>query len=103
LATTSSAPDAETLHRGVQLTHQQILDLLARHQIEPDHPLGQTFDPHRHEAVDARSIPEQPDQVIVEVVQSGFRRGDELIRPARVIVNTTERAAPTNEAEDHGS
>jgi molecular chaperone GrpE (heat shock protein) len=34
-----------------------------------------------------RCDPVQPDHSVVEVIQRGYRRGDELFRPAKVIVN----------------
>jgi molecular chaperone GrpE len=78
---------AVEIRRGVEMTHQQLLDLLKRHGIEPEETLGLPFNPERHEALSARFDPEQPDQTVIEVVQRGYRRGEEMIRPARVIIN----------------
>ena len=49
--------------------------------------VGQPFDPHRHEAVSVRHEPSQPDQIVLEVTQRGYCRGDKVFRPAKVIVN----------------
>ena len=61
--------------------------LLQRHGIDPVEALGQPFDPHRHEAVAVGHDPRQPDQIVLEVVQRGYCRGDKVFRPAKVIVN----------------
>src|SRR3989454_7661713 len=77
----------EQLRQGVQMTLQQLHQLLRQHGIEPEASLGQPFDPLRHEAVGSRSVPSQPDRVVVEVFQRGYRRGQEVFRPAKVVIN----------------
>lgn len=83
----ASGASQEQLHSGVQMTLQQLHQLLSRHGIEPEEALGRPFDPHRHEAVAMRDDPSQPDHAVVEILQPGYRRGDEVFRPAKVIVN----------------
>ena len=80
---TASAP----LQQGVTMTLQQLGQLLQRYGIEAVEDLGRPFNPHRHEAVSVRHDPRQPDQIILEVTQRGYCRGDKLFRPAKVIVN----------------
>ena len=77
----------EQLRRGVQMTLQQLTQLLHDHGIEADESLGRPFDPHYHEAVSVRHDPSQPDHVILETFQRGYRRGSEVFRPAKVVVN----------------
>jgi molecular chaperone GrpE len=79
-----------SLHQGVTLILQQLAELLRRHGIEAVEDLGRPFDPHRHEAVSVWHDPSQPDQVILEVTQRGYVRGDHVFRPAKVIVNDLE-------------
>ena len=86
LATEASA-SPEQLRQGVHLTLQQLQQLLQRHGIEHEESLGQPFDPHRHEAVRTRCDPAQPDHSVLEVFQRGYRRGQEVFRPAKVVVN----------------
>ena len=76
------------LRQGVELTHRAAQQLLQREGVEKIEPRGQAFDPNWHEAVatvprDGRGV--GPDTV-VEVVGPGYRLGDRLLRPARVIV-----------------
>ncbi len=87
-ALTTDGADAESLRQGVDLTHQSMMKLLDREGVEPIRAAGQPFDPSWHEAVG--TIPHErtdaePDTV-AQVVQPGYRLGNRLLRPARVIV-----------------
>jgi molecular chaperone GrpE len=94
LATDNSA-SPEQLRAGVQMTLQQLMQLLSRHGVEPEESLGQPFDPRYHEAVSVRRDPAQPDHVVLETFQRGYRRGNEVFRPARVVVNDLTRRIGT--------
>ena len=85
----TSAPttSAAQLQQGVTLTLQQLGQLLHQHGIEPVAAVGCPFDPHRHEAISVRHDPAQPDQIVLEVTQRGYCRGDHVFRPAQVVVN----------------
>ena len=86
LATDASASPHQ-LRQGVLLPLQQLEQLLGRHGIEHEGCLGQPFDPHRHEAVRTGGDPTRPDHSVPEVFQRGYRRGQEVLRPAKVVVN----------------
>jgi molecular chaperone GrpE len=77
----------EQLRVGVRMTLDQIRQLLSHHGIETEDTVGQTFDPHRHEALRTGYDPTQPDEVVLEVYQPGYYRGQEVLRPATVVVN----------------
>ncbi len=81
------AASLEQLRQGVQMTLGQMQQLLRRHRIEPEESLGRAFDPHRHEALRTACDPGRPDQSILEVFERGYRRGNDLFRPATVVVN----------------
>jgi molecular chaperone GrpE len=80
----------EQLREGVQMTLQQLSQLLRRHGIEPEESLGQPF-----EAVAVRLDPSQPDHIVLETFQRGYRRGNEIFRPAKVVVNDLSHAEST--------
>lgn len=73
---------------GVKLTLNQLIHLLRQHGLEPELSLGQPFDPHRHEAMALRANPEFPADAVLEVWSRGWRRGEEVFRPAKVVVNS---------------
>ena len=82
--------DAESLRKGVELTHRSLMRILDREGAQPIEAAGQPFDPARHEAVGTvpyRYARVEPDTV-VKVVEAGYHLGDRLLRPARVIVAT---------------
>ena len=82
----------EQLRQGVQMTLQQLTQLLRDHGIEADESLGRPFDPRYHEAVSVGHDPSQPDHIILDTFQRGYRRGNEVFRPAKVVVNDLSHA-----------
>ena len=91
LLAAGGANASHPLFQGVRMTLQQIAQLLGVHGIQPVADRGQPFDPHRHEAVSVQSDPNQPDQIVLEVTERGYWRGDKVFRPAQVIVNDLSR------------
>jgi molecular chaperone GrpE len=87
-ALNADGADAGDLRQGVDLTYRSLVRLLDQEGAEPIDAAGRPFDPAWHEAVG--TVPHvragaAPDTV-VEVVEAGYRLGDRLLRPARVIV-----------------
>jgi molecular chaperone GrpE len=73
------------LEEGVRLVHRALADALRREglvEIETDG----AFDPHVHEALLAQPVEEAESGAVVQVLQKGYRLGDRVLRPARVIV-----------------
>ena len=73
------------LEEGVRLVHRELRDALAKEglvEIETD---GE-FDPHVHEALLTQPS-EEDDGAILQVIQKGYRLGDRVLRPARVVVS----------------
>jgi molecular chaperone GrpE len=71
---------------GIRLVQTELLSALARVGIEPDSPKGERFDPHRHEAVAQQPIDGAEPGTIVEVYSAGYTYGDDVLRPAKVVV-----------------
>ena len=86
LASGASAVSLQ-FHQGVEMTLQQLRRLLRQHGIETEESVGLPFDPRRHEAVSQRHDPAQADHAILEVLERGYRRGEKVFRPAKVVVN----------------
>jgi molecular chaperone GrpE len=76
----------QDLRQGVDLTRQSFLKMLARHDVYPLDPVGHEFNPELHEAVGTVNNPSLPPGTVASVEQKGYRIGDELLRPARVLV-----------------
>jgi molecular chaperone GrpE len=75
-----------TLASGIKLVHADVIAALARAGIERYSPEGEVFDPQHHEAVAQQPVDGAQPGTIVEVYQRGYRLGDAVIRPARVLV-----------------
>src|SRR5688572_25651216 len=94
-----ASTSADQLRRGIEITHRELMQLLHRHGIEPDNPSGLPFDPYRHEAVNVRFDPAQADHLVLDVLQRGYARGTEIIRPARVVVNDLSAGEGADDAD----
>ena len=79
------------LVEGVQLVHRQLSALLQREGLAEIDTNGR-FDPHIHEALLSQPS-EQEEGTVLEVIQKGYRLGERVLRPARVVV----AAAPTSD------
>ena len=80
--------DSDSIRQGVALIHRTMQNLLSKEGVEPIEAIGQPFDPTWHEAISTvphEQVGAAPDTV-VEVVQEGYRIGERLLRPARVVV-----------------
>src|SRR5436305_14944632 len=90
LAAADSAGESDngtaTLVSGIKLVHADVIAALARAGIEPFSPEGEAFDPQHHEAVAQQPVEGADPGTIVEVYQRGYRFGDSVLRPARVVV-----------------
>jgi molecular chaperone GrpE len=86
------------LREGVGMTLDQLRELLRQHGIEGEEHAGQLFDPRRHEAVSQGHDPTQADRAILAVYQRGYRRGDQVFRPSKVVVNDLTLTQPTRHA-----
>jgi molecular chaperone GrpE len=78
---------AEPLAEGFFLTYRELRAALERAGIESIHPTGERFDPNLHEALQKVPADGAEAGTVVEVMQTGYRLGDHLIRPARVVVS----------------
>ncbi len=85
-AAADADPEPATFVAGIQHVHTDVLGALKRVGIEAYSPEGETFDPHYHEAVAQAAVDGAPAGTVVEVFQRGYRRGETVLRPARVVV-----------------
>jgi len=76
------------LEEGVRLVHRELVEALSREGLVEVETDGQ-FDPHVHEALLSQPS-EQEDGSVMEVLQKGYRLGDRVLRPARVVVSQGE-------------
>jgi molecular chaperone GrpE len=75
----------ESLRSGVELTLKQLAAVFDKFSLTEINPVGEKFDPHRHEAMTMVPADAEPNSV-VQVLQKGYALHDRVIRPALVSV-----------------
>lgn len=90
----SAGGPVEKLIEGTELTLRILIKVLQGHGVEVIDPLGQPFDPERHEAMSAQPSSEYPPNTVMLVVQKGYTLNDRLVRPAMVVVAREGGAEP---------
>jgi molecular chaperone GrpE len=83
-----AADDGAALREGVQMVLSGLRETLSRNGVEAVDPKGERFDPNRHEALSTQPVEGTEGGVVVEVLQKGYALGDQLVRPARVVVSS---------------
>lgn len=78
----------DTLVEGVQLIHQQLLDLLKRFHCERIEALHQPFDPNVHESIALMPNEEFAANTVVAETQTGFKLYDRVVRPSKVVLSS---------------
>jgi molecular chaperone GrpE len=78
------------LEEGVRLVHRQLAEVLAKEGLAEIETNG-AFDPNVHEALLSQPS-DAPEGSVVEVIQKGYRLGDRVLRPARVVIAGPQEA-----------
>jgi molecular chaperone GrpE len=86
-ALATANPEEDHLAEGVRLVHVELVNTLERNGIKPFDPAGEPFDPTVHEAISMREG-ENGSGIVLDVVEKGYKLGDNVIRPARVVVSS---------------
>jgi molecular chaperone GrpE len=89
-------PQIKAVLEGVEATERQLLSTMERHGVAAIDTSDGKFDPNLHQAIAEVPGNGKPPGSIVDVVQSGYKIGDRLLRPAMVTVARRE-AAPASE------
>jgi molecular chaperone GrpE len=76
----------ENYRKGFELIYKQLLDNLNRLGVERIDPVGKSFDPHLHQAMDRTETAEHADGTILQVFQPGYVFHGRVLRPAMVRV-----------------
>ena len=77
----------ESLLEGKALILKMLGKTLQDHGLQEIDPLGEPFDPELHEAMTMQPSSEYDENMVMEVLQKGFRLHDRLLRPAMVVVS----------------
>jgi Molecular chaperone GrpE (heat shock protein) len=84
-ALTVENPSLQSFKEGVELTARQLDSVFDKFAIKAIAPVGEKFDPHRHQAISQVESDGEPNSV-ASVLQKGYLLNDRVLRPALVIV-----------------
>lgn len=84
-AVAHSSDDLQKVREGVELTLRQLNGALEKGRVVALNPIGEKFDPHRHQAISMVPADQEPNTVVA-VLQKGFVIADRVLRPALVTV-----------------
>jgi molecular chaperone GrpE len=90
--------DVKSMADGLRMVNKQFLDVLARLGIARVAGVGSPFDPAVHESIQYDNSDEHAAGLVMNVLQPGYARGDQLIRPALVVVSRGPKEPPTEAA-----
>ena len=76
---------AEALREGVALTLKQLVAAFESASLSEENPLGEKFDPNKHQAISTVDSDAEPNTVVT-VLQKGYLLNERVIRPAMVMV-----------------
>ena len=75
----------ESYKNGVELTLKQLSAVFEKFNLAEINPVGEKFDPHKHQAISAIEADAEPNTV-VSVLQKGYVLNERVLRPALVMV-----------------
>jgi molecular chaperone GrpE len=85
-AVAHESDDLAKVREGVDLTLRQLASALEKGRVVAINPVGEKFDPHRHQAISM--VPsDQEANTVVNVLQKGYVIADRVLRPALVTVS----------------
>lgn len=87
LQAAEQAGDEGSMKEGVELTLKMFIDALAKANVEQLDPVGEAFDPNKHEAMSMQETPDAEPNSVLMVFQKGYVLNGRVIRPARVVVS----------------
>jgi molecular chaperone GrpE len=88
LAVDPSKTDTASVLKGLQLVHDQMMDVLAKQNVEVVAPAeGEHFDPTKHEAVMQQDSDKHAEPSVLQTLQRGYALHGRTLRPASVIVS----------------
>ena len=76
----------DSIREGSELTMNMFIQVLEKNGLEQIDPLGENFDPEKHQAISMVESEGAESNTIIEVMQKGFLLNDRLVRPAMVVV-----------------
>jgi molecular chaperone GrpE len=77
----------EGITAGLEMVQRQLLDILAKHGVEPISAHGEPFDPNLHDAMLQQPSDQHPEGTVVAELGKGYKIRDRVLRPSKVAVS----------------
>lgn len=95
--------DTTAFREGIRLIEKDFEEVLKKRGLVRLETIGANFDPEIHEAIMLSETEDHPDETIIEEVQPGYKLGERLLRPARVVVSKSQKIEDRSQTtEDRG-
>lgn len=98
-AATDENADVSKLREGTEMTLKMFETAIEKFGIKGVHPHGETFNPDHHQAMTMIDSPAHQPNTIIDVMQKGYLLNERLVRPAMVVVASTNSGADTDSDE----
>lgn len=86
-AASDPAATVEALTEGKALIMKMLAKAMGDHGLTTIDPVGEPFDPEKHEAMTMLTSDQHPENTVIDVIEKGYQLHDRLIRPAKVVVS----------------
>lgn len=87
LDSAKNSGDFDSFHKGVELIYQHFKDVLGKEGLKEIKAIGESFDPHFHEAVMQQESDKFPDGTVMDEISRGYMLNDKVIKHTKVIVS----------------
>ncbi len=78
---------AESWLQGILYVKTQLESVLSEMGVEPFGEVGEMFNANLHDITEEKEDLEKEDQSILEVLQKGWKLGEKVVRPAKIVIN----------------
>lgn len=99
LAAQDENADVATLRVGTEMTLKMFENAIDKFGIKSVHPKGESFNPEHHQAMTMMDSAEHEPNTIIDVMQKGYLLNERLVRPAMVVVASSNSGADTDSAK----
>ena len=86
IAASEKSEDIAALREGEKLIYNKFVDIMRQKGVVAIETLGADFDPDLHEAVARFAAGEEKSGKVIDVVQQGYKQGEQVLRYAKVVV-----------------
>ncbi|MEO0122683.1 MAG: nucleotide exchange factor GrpE [candidate division WOR-3 bacterium] len=94
-------PNFESFFKGVEIIERQLREILKSMGLIEYSGLGEQFDPTLHEAVGVIATNDHPENTIIEEISKGYKVGDRVIKPAKVLVSKPDEKGGQENVQDN--